>query len=77
MEIDSGDLNQGGRSGGGYMLIVELLVFVDNLDVVYKSKRGVQDDLKDFGLSKLIDEVFIYNVYMYIYICKYDNGLYL
>lgn len=67
MEIDSGDLNQGGRSGGGYMLIVELLVFVDNLDVVYKSKRGVQDDLKDFGLSKLIDEVFIYNVYMYIY----------
>lgn len=67
METDSGDLNQGGRSGGGYMLIVEPLAFADNLDVAYKSKRGVQDDLKDFGPSKSIDEVFIYNVHMYIY----------
>lgn len=60
METDDGDLYLGGSSGGGYPLLVELLTLADNLDVACKSKRGVQDNSKDFGPSKSNDGVVIY-----------------
>lgn len=41
-------------------MLVEPLAFTDNLDVAYKSERGVQDDSKDVGPSKSNDGVAIY-----------------
>lgn len=41
IETDNGDSYQGGSSGGGYMLLIEVLIFADNLDVACKSENGI------------------------------------